>query len=179
MGSSFSPSSDVGESRQKLVAELAGVHAKLAVAADEAALLDAVMGHVERFGPQSAELYYVQVSARDRADTVKLVARWREGTIAREDPDYRRPMPLHDVPTAPLWLASPDAPLMLEDPENGHRATAFLPLYSPSSQTWHGVLEINWSQPHQPSEEESCTYLLLSQTLTAFVANRRAQLALH
>lgn len=184
-------SSSFDSSTASLIAE---IHAGLAYATDERGIIDAVAQFATRVGACSLHFMYVHSDNQGVPQELQGVASWELGTAGGRGEPFMggRRVPLSELSLSQLWINKPEEPLIVPDTQReprtdeafrtlsaslGHHALVALPVYSRSQQCWLGVFFLAWPEPHAPSPAERFVYGVLTQSLVAFVANRRAVLA--
>jgi anti-anti-sigma factor len=172
-----------------LATQLAQVHAALAAA--ESAL-DVVLATLPYFAPQQPRalaLHYLPVADDGHGPDLYEAARWHDPEQAAAATPFVRSLladclrpELADAPTAPAWTYAAVAAATALPPElrthlaaEGIGALAILPLYSPTSRTWHGLFTVEWAAERGFSVSEQQTLALLGYALCAIVSGQRAQ----
>jgi len=148
------------------LAAVGGLISSLGAAADERAVLAAVLEFLRRWQPTRAELVFVDSVVDDRPQAARVVAAWQGGhvlTDSSEDPPV-------DLPSS-LWAATP--PELVFAP-----TAAVVPLYSGEHGGWLGALRLGWSADHAFTAEERAVHGLLSNALSAHLGGLRVRQAL-
>lgn len=161
-------------------------------ASTPAQILDAASSYGRRLGADSAQLLFIENDAAGQPEWGVVTAAWYtgEGGIPAGTRYY-----LPDFGFTPLWLSSPERPLLIGDtathgaitPELRRLhtqikilATAVLPLYAQGR--WAGLIIFNWNTPHAfTSRDERIFTNLAQQTFSvveAVQASQRIQAAL-
>ena len=186
---------DENETARRYAEIVASINRALLQAADEEAILAAVVHYAERQGAQGALLnYYKYELPQSLAQNLVMpsIAVWRQGEFRTFDQSWELLKPPHPLNRAMIMmnLDEPTTIKYIEDmttherfPEaerqdwavtHQTRGIASLPLYSGGR--FFGVLDLLWFEPHTFSDEECFIYSQLLQTLPSVVASRRAYL---
>ena len=181
------PGADAGA--DALARRLAAAHERLAHADDASETLAAAMCALLPYAPDMATLHDIEVDERGDPQRTRAVAVWTAAAGSR--PHHAEPEDLADDPLSRCWRADPDVPVVIPDTADDPRcagavddhgadtrALALLPLRSPRTDTWHGLLTLRWSSPRAAEPEERDVQRFVMSALTAALAGRR-QLATH
>ena len=178
------PERDASSSPVNALIELV---AAIAAAANERALLAAVMGHLQRWRPDAARLRHVVGRAEERPSSAPLAAAWSSGH-ALSDMSEETYFAL-----VAGWGAVLDAPRLVadvaadaaEDPvlaaaaaAAGVRAVAVLPLHNVRHGGWQGLLTLTWTAPHAFTAEERDVYRLVMSAVAVQLGGLRTSEAL-
>lgn len=156
-------------------------------------ILEAVSSYGRRLGATSAQLLFFENDEAGQPEWAVVQSSWHtgDGGIPKGARYY-----LPDFGFTPLWLSSPERPLLIDDttthdavsPELRRLhtqikilATAVLPLHAQNR--WAGLIIFNWNTPHSfTSRDERIFTNLAQQTFSvaeAVQATQRIQSALH
>lgn len=136
----------------------------LTATVDEPAVLDALLGRMQRGRPDSAALLLVDPRG-DAPATPRVAAAWRDGQVVPDTPDPAA-LGLPDD----LWSAAPTPRYAVD--------AVVLPLHNAGHGGWLGALRLAWSAPHAFTPDERAAYGLLSSVLAAHLGGLRTQQAL-
>ncbi len=190
------PASAVIASRRAYLAQQAGrnradtlstINQELSSAQNGYDILEAVATFAERFGPDNLSLAFYELDADGQPQSVRAVAAWANGQPDLDFPLLNKSLPLAAVPTIPLMLEAPNDVLIIEDGTNDPRineqmqslmqqagAVSFIGLPLQAAGVWQGSLSVAWRDVRTPSEDEIYIFTRLIQSLSATVANLRA-----
>lgn len=174
-------------------AELAAAFARLTLALAEADTDDAVLRAIAQIlgaqGPNVLRLYTLHDTGGAAPQTAELSSVWHSGVCPAEDPLLGRRFALADHPVLARWLAAPHQPLVRHDlaadpkpaahaHERSAQALLVLPLRSSDTATeppaWVGVLIVSWPIVHIPASRERAVHELVTRSVSASLAARRA-----
>lgn len=149
-------------------------------------ILEAVSSYGRRLGATSAQLLFFENDTAGRPEWAVVQASWHmgEGGIPKGTRYY-----LPGFGFTPLWLSSPERPLLIADTSTHEAispelrrlhtqikimATAVLPLYA--QERWAGLIVFNWNTPHSfTSRDERIFSNLAQQTFSVVEAVQATQ----
>ncbi len=136
----------------------------------------------------SANLSYVQVGVADAAEWLEVVAVWRrEGPLVMpvgtrfHVPDHQVLEMLRTWPDQPVLVPDVAADPRLDERSRqaqlriGARSIAAIPLSRAGR--WIGLINLNWAEPHQFSEQEKNLYAALLGIVSPVVESRQLLMA--
>lgn len=138
----------------------------------------------------SVSLQYIETDRRNIPVSMTPVIMWREGNFEYNDPRLGKPIDPQKLPTAQLWINSPNNVVYVEDCNTDERlgevgrqiykqlniqSTAILPLRSGG--IWQGTIAISSPKPYKFSDEQKFLLDRILESASAILSSRRAQMA--
>lgn len=147
-------------------------------------ILEALSGYGRQLGATSGQLLFFDNDAAGQPEWATVRAAWQsEGSGIPVGTRYYLP----DFDFAPLWLSSPERPLLISDTATYEpvspalrklfsqikiRATITLPLYAQTR--WIGLVVLNWNTPHIFTQRDERFLTNLAQQAFSVVEAMRA-----
>ncbi len=156
----------------------------LNAAADEDAMLQALVRPMAEFGVGNVTLIYLDLDQSGKPEWLELTATWQSQGISPIPLGMRFYIP--EFPFSRLWMASPDEPQLISDiltderiDENSRNmliqtdglAMAIIPLAQAGR--WVGLISMTWREAHAFSPQESKILHGLISQVSPIVENRR------
>ncbi|MCB0035751.1 MAG: GAF domain-containing protein, partial [Anaerolineales bacterium] len=138
----------------------------------------------------SVSLQYLDTDRRNIPISMTPVIMWKEGNFDYNDPRLGKPIDPQKLPTAQLWINSPNNVVYVEDCTTDERlgeigrqvykqlniqSTAILPLRSGG--IWQGTIAISSPHPYKFSDEQKFLLDRILESASAILSSRRAQMA--
>jgi GAF domain-containing protein len=167
------------QERAAQLEELTELEALLSQASDETDLLTVVLNISQ--APANATLYHIEADQDGNPLTAHMAARWHGEQM--ETAVVRAEQSVFSLPAAAVWMQTPNRVLLVDDitqdaglneiaQSSDTRALAALPLHSGGR--WHGLMLLEWDQPHAFSEKEDFLLRQLLEPVSAVFASQRA-----
>jgi len=177
---------DVEQSRSR-AETLAEINATLSAAQSEVEILAAVSLYIDETQPSLTTLAYIELDEKDHEPlTSDTVAAWTNGEPDFNSPALGQVYNLRDIPLSNRYLENPSEVIFIEDAQDDERitdverplfaqlginATCLIPLHFGGR--WHGILSVNWAEPHTFTELERSILSGMRVPLSSTVASRR------
>jgi PAS domain S-box-containing protein len=150
-------------------------------------LLEAVLGYARRMGAFSGTLMYIDTDQNGSPEWARIAASWPEDLPGA---GVGASFYLPEFPFAQLWIASPDAPTLIDDVMTnplmdetlrqifalqGTRGLALMPIYTQGR--WIGLYTFSWDKPHAFTPSEHEIYETITRQATSAIDAVRAAAA--
>lgn len=138
----------------------------------------------------TVSLQYIETDRRNVPISITPTIMWREGNFEYNDPRLGQSIDPQKLPTAQLWINSPNNVVYVEDCTTDERlgevgrqiykelniqSTAILPLRSGG--IWQGTIAISSPKPYKFSDEQKFLLDRILESASAILSSRRAQIA--
>ncbi len=172
--------------RAQLLETLAHLEGELSQSSSNEDIVRTLATNIPNF-TGAVSLQHLELNEKHEPITQIPRVMWIKGRLRPDDPRLNQPVPLHLLPTSPLWIENPSQVLYVEDGAHDERldevgreiyrklglgSVALLPLRSGG--VWQGTVVFSTAEAYTFTDDQKFILGRLLESLSAIVASIRA-----